>query len=230
MPPDPIKFRCEHCNQLLGVSPGRAGKPVNCPKCGERVTVPDPGAIPGAPPAPSPRSVGVPAAPLSSSGYFDAVDLDPDDLRNLFPVDPEGSSSDDVEPGSPAMPVEPLPPGPTAPPPSPSPEIAPLRSSSDEELALEEFEEVGEVPTSPGRGGASALDSIPELLRERPESPAIVEGRGPAESAPQRARSGRDVMIPRVAFLFWTLFILLSLFLAFVAGLLVGHFVWVRPG
>jgi len=36
----PIKFRCEHCRQLLGISQTKAGKIVDCPTCGRAVRVP----------------------------------------------------------------------------------------------------------------------------------------------------------------------------------------------
>lgn len=37
----PIKFRCVHCRQLLGISRGKAGQPVDCPSCGRTVRVPN---------------------------------------------------------------------------------------------------------------------------------------------------------------------------------------------
>ncbi len=36
----PIKFRCIHCRQLLGISRGKAGQLVDCPTCGRTVRVP----------------------------------------------------------------------------------------------------------------------------------------------------------------------------------------------
>lgn len=36
----PIKFRCEHCRQLLGISKSKAGQVVDCPTCGRSVSVP----------------------------------------------------------------------------------------------------------------------------------------------------------------------------------------------
>src|SRR5947209_5088937 len=62
--PMPIRFRCPHCNQLLGISRRKAGTPVECPTCHRQVTVPLtdqegagepaglPDALPGGPAAP----------------------------------------------------------------------------------------------------------------------------------------------------------------------------------
>lgn len=36
----PIKFRCQHCDQLIGISRSKAGDIVDCPTCGMSVRVP----------------------------------------------------------------------------------------------------------------------------------------------------------------------------------------------
>jgi len=36
----PIKFRCQHCDQLMGISRSKAGDVVDCPTCGLSVRVP----------------------------------------------------------------------------------------------------------------------------------------------------------------------------------------------
>lgn len=38
----PIKFRCDHCRQFLGISHNKAGMLVDCPSCGRTIRVPDP--------------------------------------------------------------------------------------------------------------------------------------------------------------------------------------------
>ncbi len=37
----PIKFRCAHCNQFLGISRARSGGIVDCPSCGRSIRVPN---------------------------------------------------------------------------------------------------------------------------------------------------------------------------------------------
>lgn len=37
----PIKFRCRHCRQFLGISRNKAGCVVDCPTCGRSIRVPD---------------------------------------------------------------------------------------------------------------------------------------------------------------------------------------------
>jgi hypothetical protein len=37
----PIKFRCQHCRQFLGISRSKAGDVVDCPTCGRSVRVPN---------------------------------------------------------------------------------------------------------------------------------------------------------------------------------------------
>lgn len=36
----PVRFRCRHCNQLLGIARRKIGMEVSCPTCRHRVLVP----------------------------------------------------------------------------------------------------------------------------------------------------------------------------------------------
>ncbi|MBN9523321.1 hypothetical protein J0H58_33215 [bacterium] len=38
----PIRFRCPHCNRLLGIATRKAGTEIACPQCGVSVSVPRP--------------------------------------------------------------------------------------------------------------------------------------------------------------------------------------------
>jgi hypothetical protein len=46
----PIRFRCPHCNRLLGIATRKAGRDIACPQCGVSVSVPKPagGELPAA--------------------------------------------------------------------------------------------------------------------------------------------------------------------------------------
>lgn len=38
----PIRFRCVYCEKLLGIAHRKAGTIVSCPRCGEKLIVPNP--------------------------------------------------------------------------------------------------------------------------------------------------------------------------------------------
>lgn len=220
MSSEPLKFRCHRCGQLLGVAPSRMGRAVNCPKCGTTLVVPDPMA--GGAPSGSGGSAAKdlsgqtsvsPDANLeehqSSSGFFDAVELSSDELRNLFPEetgdtreDPE-RDQDDATPGQAGFDPE------------PGHRVTEHRGLEAVEATATEAIGLKIQEPSPSLG--------PKVLTESPDPG------GPNETM-MRPRVSRDVVIPRLAVLSWSLFVLIALFLAFVAGLLVGHFVWDRPG
>lgn len=62
----PIKFRCTHCNQFLGISRSQSGSIVDCPSCGRSIRVPDlDGTV-----APLPR----PAIDLSDNSLASALE------------------------------------------------------------------------------------------------------------------------------------------------------------
>lgn len=65
----PIRFRCEHCDQLLGIARRKAGTPVRCPNCRREVLVPSDSASP----LPFAAPVAAPAPPV---GLFDRDDFD----------------------------------------------------------------------------------------------------------------------------------------------------------
>ena len=79
---------------------------------------------------------------------------------------------------------------------------------------------VNEMPRSSGSAEAIALPIRLEPTAIRPDGPSLISDRS------EYLTSDRDVLIPRGAFLAWSLFVVLALGLAFVAGLLTGRFVW----
>src|SRR5438128_461341 len=56
----PIRFRCQHCNQLLGISRRKAGNRVECPSCHASLLVPSVSSEPE-PAAAVPRPAAAPA-------------------------------------------------------------------------------------------------------------------------------------------------------------------------
>ena len=62
--PMPIRFRCQFCNQLLGIARRKAGAQVECPTCHNHVQVPT--AEPG-----QPAPVTAPQRPLFEQSDFD---------------------------------------------------------------------------------------------------------------------------------------------------------------
>lgn len=84
-----IKFRCPHCQQLLGISTTKAGTTVDCPACGRSVNIPTEG---GAgkrtePKQPSNKDPGLLNAlqELSALGGQTTKDVDPPTLSKAIP-------------------------------------------------------------------------------------------------------------------------------------------------
>jgi hypothetical protein len=135
------------------------------------------------------------------------VELSSDELRTLFPED-SGEARDAPDRDSEAGLVGPA-----------ERESIPMRKADEGER--------------PGEHDAPVPEAIGLMLRQESNRSALL-AESPRPGAPDevmaRPRPSRDVVIPRLAVLSWSLFVVIALFLAFVAGLLVGHFVWVRSG
>ena len=91
----PIRFRCQYCNQLLGISRRKAGTAVRCPTCRGQVIVPTTGPeepAPGDRPASSPLFEG---SDFEASFQGHAVESPP---ALPFPFQPQTApSAFDVE-------------------------------------------------------------------------------------------------------------------------------------
>jgi len=97
-----------------------------------------------------------------------------------------------------------------------------------EHLSRDEEDDAGpEAETSPARPAESAFPMIQvDPLAIRPEGPPAS---APLPPAPALTKPrARDVVMPRTVMIAWSLFVLLALALAFLSGLLTGHFLW-RP-
>jgi hypothetical protein len=199
----PLKFRCYQCNQLLGVSRARIGKVVACPKCKADLIVPDPDEanLPSnGEEADSTRSAGLNGSDSDEEGIsLELLDIRPEDIR--------------VEPGvNWAPPTEPPPREPFPFIPSEAEPPAPEAAGADPSPI-----DLGELAGT----RAVAPSDPPETLVPpiQLESTRIADTR----FAPSRSR---DVVLPRSAVATWSLFVLLAQGIAFVAGLLAGHFLW----
>jgi hypothetical protein len=229
----PIKFRCYQCNQLLGVSRSKAGKAVNCPKCGTGLVVPDAGEVPAA-------SVG-PATGEATPAFL--ADLDaglPIELADIRPEDIRVQSEEHwrMPPIAVEAPRPAAPPAPTAAP-APAPAAAPPRPGFLESLApgggasgpapydwtSVPTPQVAPAPAS-APAPAPAAAPAPTSSAADPVLPPIrVEPPSLATERTSLVRT-RDIVLPRSVVATWSLLVLLAQALAFVAGLLAGHYVW----
>ncbi|QDV33508.1 hypothetical protein [Tautonia plasticadhaerens] len=229
MAPDPLKFRCDRCDQLLGVSPSKAGQRVKCPKCGCGLVVPGPS---GPPPADRDESAWLPSTGASVEakggasgavtrppGFFDGIDLRQEELESLFAVDSDELPTTPIPgPGDPGEEDEgvAIPPG-----------FLDLAAGGREPGPVSDLSEpASRVAFEPGTPPAGIGIRDPGAV---PRGPRGEGGSSVPAASIARGRPGRDVAIPRVAFVAWSLFLLLALFLAFVSGLLAGRFVWTGP-
>lgn len=93
----PIKFRCQHCQQFLGISRGQAGGITDCPACGRMIRIPDLDGRTRPLPEDLPES-----KPAASASEPHAASAEPDPVAASQPssssIIPEGraTSSDDV--------------------------------------------------------------------------------------------------------------------------------------
>jgi len=214
----PIKFRCYRCNQLLGVSRSKVGSIVTCPKCATELIVPEPDeTTPSGPPStpemtvttgqPMPAET-TPAflSAMASSVPVELADIRPEDIR----VEPGTAWSpppnSSPEPATTLVPESP----PSVAPPPTTPENSPQSSSG-----------VAEVPIS-----ESLLPPVPQPLPIETDLPPIRLD--PPSLVPERVATlrTRDLVLPRSVVASWSLFVLLAQALAFLAGLLAGHYIW----
>lgn len=88
----PIKFRCQKCNQFLGISRSRAGQIVDCPACGRSTRVPNEDGT---------------VDPLPEAGQIDAEDASLLNALDQLAQLNEGPPRTDVPAEPQAIPVEP---------------------------------------------------------------------------------------------------------------------------
>lgn len=191
-----FRFRCFRCQKLLGAPPSKFGKTIQCPRCTAELVVPTPG-----------EEV---EAETDEPGEEHAFALNLDDL---------GSG------------LRPLP-GRRTPAPSSS-----LRDPRFDDGGANPVAFLENVP-APAPVAAAPATSADENEPDAVANPVVVDlaprvspvtGRKPiaitadASDLPSRRR---DVVLPRTVVLAWALGALLGTGSAFLAGLMIGHFVW----
>lgn len=218
-PPDPIetrvrfmndliRFRCARCNASLKIAGAKAGSRVACPKCGLELVIPE---------TPSPELAGQPIA------------VEPPRVELIPAGAPEAVAV--------AVPVAPLLAA------SPSPEPAPagvgflnLDLRLDDSPTTNRQSRKAEpkpAPATPQPAPAPQPQPAASAPVAAVATPIIAASSGEVAVAPLRSERGslrtRDVVIPRAAVVGYTTFAILGLFFAFLAGLLIGHFLWTAP-
>jgi hypothetical protein len=227
-----LKFRCYRCNQLISASPGKAGQVVACPKCKAELQVPRPEAEPAKAgvggerrgparadaaelPAPPQSPAAESTAPLPSFMAEIAAAI-PDDLAALRPEDirVEAEFADLVITTQPE-------PAPEQPPPAPIPATTPR--PADPPIPAAPPAPPAPVPPIPEVTAAAAPPADPGLGVVLP--PIAIEP--PSILPPGHVvRPVREVVLQPATVLAWSLMVLMAIPLAFIAGLLVGHFLW----
>ncbi len=223
-----LRFRCYRCNQLLGASSRRSGTVTECPRCGAELWVPMPeepatSAATTATDAPSPppsRGMGSSAAVKGTSGKASSfmeetaaaipdelAALRPEDIRveaefanrNIKTREPEAHSAPTtLQTIQTAQPVP-------MPRPVETPPQAPVRPDPPLQGAVEQGQP------------ATVIDTTLSAIRVEPPS-ILPPGRD--------IRPVKEVVLQPATVLAWSLLVLMALPMAFLAGLLIGHFVW----
>jgi phage FluMu protein Com len=234
MAEDHLRFRCYQCNQLLGVSSRKAGTVISCPRCAAELKVPRPeeqtvtadasrsgysvtpeSGVPVSSSAPTSKSGGN-ALPSFMAEIAAAI---PDNLATLRPedirveaefVDLVITTSEGIVPPAPAAdeprfekrpgaPVEVEAYFAQTPPPAELPPVVPAEPRSVD------------PPVDP------AIEAVlPAINIETPT--LLPPGR--------HLQAVSEVILQPATVLAWSLLVLLALPMAFLAGLLIGHFVW----
>lgn len=191
----PIKFRCEHCRQLLGISQSKAGEHVDCPTCGRSVLVPPLDGQTSSEPKPSwnPKDQALLNA-LESLASLSTESDSPSPIEQLASSDEEGGNA----------PLSPQPvakPEPIELPPLEKPVALrePTQNSVMEPSDAEENEEdssepvpmaegevkIDELPTSENSPALPSADRVPAVSLDNPvtvTSPPQVPISSPAPS------------------------------------------------
>ena len=226
MSEDHLRFRCYRCNQLLGVSSRRAGTVTSCPRCAAELKVPRPeeqtvtadasrsghgftpeSRVPVSSTAPTSKSGGN-ALPSFMEEIAAAI---PNDLATLRPedirveaefVDLVVTTSEGITPPAPA---------------AKEPQSEPLPGDPVE---VEAYFAQTPPPAEPRSVDPPVDPAIGAVL------PAINIETTTLLPPGRHLQAVSEVILQPATVLAWSLLVLLALPMAFLAGLLIGHFVW----
>lgn len=246
-----VKFRCVHCDRLLSAPVSRIGRTIACPKCVQAVTIPDLGAgseldagrsAPLQQAQPAPASVGPERPDSTSTGSAspsgevrtseDALPKFMVEIAAAIPDEVLSLQPEDIRAEIPLLDLDAGPGG---------REELPLEAAPMEQSALAAF---ATAPTSPFAADPDASGEVqvdswlnpvesgsdqrrnPEIIAPPIEIEPILPPPIPSNSSARRAD---DVVMPASVVLAWSLFVLAALALAFLAGLMIGHYYWKTP-
>ncbi len=221
MPRVAIRFRCFNCQQLLGAGQHKIGAVMACPKCGTELVVPDPLA----------SNSDEAAASLAEAN----VEEPAEGLVGRIETEPMGSSIfERIDLRIEELQVEPEPPAHQKPPEraqaSATP-IAPVVNLAAEAKVIQssKIPDATPVALQVGVGNPLAESAAVSLDSPRPQPPPPPPSQNSTHFvAPTVVIRARDVVVPRVVMFAWSLTVLAGIGMAFVAGLMVGHFLWIH--
>jgi phage FluMu protein Com len=234
MPAELLKFRCYRCNQLLAVASSRAGSVVACPRCKAELQIPSGELVPKEEtekPARRHRAGSLTSnaatsrsnapeiptflAEIAAAIPPEVAELRPEDLR----VEADVFESITREPAPP--PTPPLMPQAAVETPAASPLADRQPELTPSELSnlfapTPQTSEPAPALTQPSPVSSESRAFVPPI---EIEPPSIL-------AAGTEIRRSLEVILPASVVLAWSLFVLLGIALSFVAGLMVGHFLW----
>ncbi len=234
MPAELLKFRCYRCNQLLAVAPSRAGSVVPCPRCKADLQIPaaDPaskgemeksarrkraGTVASNAAAAAANSPEIPTflTEIAAAIPPEVAELRPEDLR----VEAEVFENITREPSSPAA---------FAPIFQPDTETASVSPFEDRnpDLTPSELSNLFSAAPQQRESGSAPIQPIPAPSELRSLVPPIEIEPPSILAAGTEIRRSQEVILPASVVLAWSLFVLLGIALSFIAGLMVGHFLW----
>jgi phage FluMu protein Com len=234
-----LKFRCYRCNQLLGASSRRAGTVISCPRCSAELEVPRPDelATSAAADASSPPSSRGARSSAAVQGTSAAVSSFIEEIAAAIPAELAALRPEDVRVEAefanrvvrtrePAIPI--LPARVEAPPEPEAPSVEALQTVQPAQR-VQTPRRVGPPPQAPVRP-----DPLLTVPVNQAQPAALIDASLPAIQVdpPSILPPGRqirpvsEVVLQPATVLAWSLLVLLAVPMAFLAGLLLGHFVW----